>query len=335
MGFFGKTHSLQELERRQKGVLATIIKDWQLYVLLLPMVAFFFLWRYLPMGGILVAFKRYKVTEGVMGSEFAGFYYFRELFFGAGSGEFWRAFRNTFMLNIYGLLFAFPVPIILALLFSEIRSVVYRTAAQTLSYMPNFISEVIITTLIILITSNSHGSVGLVTRVLQALGLISEQTKLMFEPAYFRSVYIVSDIWIKAGYGSIVYFAAIMGIPPSNYEAARVDGATKLDQIRHVTLPGIATTLTIMLILRIGQMLQVGFEKVLLLYNPATYETSDVLATYVFRTGMGGVGGRMAGALATSPSLATAAGLFEALIAMVLVLGANYISRKISDTSVF
>ena len=322
-------------EIKKRGVVQTILKDWQLYILLLPMLAFFFLWRYLPMGGILVAFKRYKVTDGVFGSEFAGFYYFRELFFGAGSGEFWRSFRNTFMLNVYGLLFAFPVPIILALLFSEIRNVYYRTAAQTLSYLPNFISEVIITTLIILLTANSHGTVGIVTRVLQGLGLIGDGTKLLYEPGYFRSVYIVSDVWIKAGYGSIVYFAAIMGIPPSNYEAARVDGATKLDQIRHVTIPGISSTLTIMLILRIGQMLKVGFEKVLLLYNPENYETADVLATFAFRTGMGGFGQNTAAEVGVSPSLATAAGLFEALIAMVLVLGANYISRKVSDTSVF
>ncbi|MGD9201333.1 MAG: sugar ABC transporter permease [Chitinispirillia bacterium] len=320
----------QNTATRENHLLKTLRKDWQLYVLLIPIIFFFFTWRYLPMQGILISFKNYKIQDGVMGSDFAGFIYFIELFTGPSSGEFWRAFRNTFMLNVYALLFAFPAPIILALLFSEIRNVFYRTSVQTLSYLPNFISNVIITTLIILLTANTHGTVGVVTKLCQFVGLIGEEAQLLYEPVYFRQVFIISDIWVRAGYDSIVYFAAIMGIPPSNYEAARVDGATKLDQIRYITLPGINTTFTIMLILRIGQMLQVAFEKVLLLYNAQTYEIADVLSTYVFRVGVGDFHN-----VAVSPSLATAAGLFESIIGMVLVIGANFISRKISDTSVF
>jgi len=314
----------------------TLKKDWPLYVLLIPIVVFFVLWRYKPMAGVLVAFKKYKVLDGVLGSEFSGFYYIKELMFGSASREFWRALRNTFLINIYGILFGFPAPIILALLFSEIKNVFYRSVTQTFSYLPKFISEVIITTLIAMLVSNSHGQVGIVTQFLQFIGAIGPDSKLLYEPGYFRALYIISDIWVGAGYGSIVYFAAIMGIPPSNYEAARIDGASKFDQIRYVTIPGISTTLTIMLILRIGRMLAVGFEKVVLLYNESIYETADVLQTFIYRMGMGGMGtGAAASANTVNPSIATAAGLFNSLVAMVLVIGANYISRKISETSLF
>lgn len=304
-----------------------IKRDWPLYALLIPIILFFLFWKYKPMGGVLVAFKRYKVIDGVMGSDFSGFYYINELMFGSASREFWRALRNTFMINIYGILFGFPAPIILALLFSEIKNVVFRSITQTFAYLPKFISEVIITTLIAMLVSNSHGQVGVVTQFLQIVGIIGPDSKLLYEPGYFRAIYIVSDIWVNAGYGSIVYFAAIMAIPPSNYEAARVDGASKFDQIRYVTIPGMASTLTIMLILRIGNMLAIGFEKVFLLYNDNIYETADVLETFIYRLGMG--------ENAVNPSIATAAGLFNSLIAMVLVLGANYISRRISETSLF
>lgn len=320
---------MKDLQKTSKfhGYWNALKRDWALYVLLIPIIVFFVLWRYKPMTGILVAFKKYKVLDGVFGSEFAGFYYIKELMFGNISGEFWRALRNTFMINVYGILFGFPMPIILALFFSEIKNVVYRSFTQTLAYLPKFISEVIITTLIAMLVSNSHGQVGLVTHVLQLLHMIPPEAKLLYEPGYFRAIYVVSDIWVGAGYGSIVYFAAIMGIPPSNYEAAKVDGASKFDQIRYVTLPGIASTVTIMLILRIGRMLAVGFEKVFLLYNESIYETADVLETFVYRLGMG--------ENALNPSIATAAGLFNSLVAMVLVLAANYISRKISETSLF
>jgi len=307
-----------------------IAKDWQLYVLLIPIIVFFILWRYKPMYGVLIAFKRYKVQEGINGSEFVGFYYFRELMFGASSMEFWRAFRNTFMINIYGILFGFPVPIILALFYSEIKNVVYRSSVQTLAYLPNFISEVIVTSLIIMLVSNSHGNIGIVTRIMQTFGLLGKDAKLLYDPQYFRAVYVISGIWTGAGYGSIVYFAAIMGIPPTNYEAARVDGASKFDQIRYVTLPGIASTLTIMLILRIGGMLSVGFEKVLLLYSPGVYQTADVISTYVSRVGLG-----LGATGAVNQSLGTAAEMFNSIVAMTLVLGANYIGKRVSETSLF
>ncbi len=323
----GKTQTQVVQSGKFQGYVNTIKKDWALYVLLIPIVIFFALWRYKPMAGVLVAFKRYKVLDGVFGSEFAGFFYLKELMFGSASLEFWRALRNTFMINVYDILFGFPAPIILALFYSEIKHVFYRSITQTLAYLPRFISEVVITTLIAMLVSNSHGQVGLISHFLQLIHLIPPDAKLLYEPGYFRAIYVISDIWSGAGYGSIIYFAAIMGIPPSNYEAARVDGATKFDQIKYVTLPGIASTFTIMLILRIGRMLAVGFERVFLLYNTSIYETADVLETFVYRLGLGDD--------AVNPSIATAAGLFNSLVAMFLVLAANYISRKISETSLF
>lgn len=324
---------LEELERTKwKRYWATIKKDWALYVMVLPILVFFFLVRYLPIGGILVAFKNYIPSIGVGESDFQGFKYFQILLFNEQqSSDFWRAFRNTFSLSMYDLIFGFPIPIMLALFFSEIKSEVYRSITQILSYLPKFISSVVVTTLIwmMLYGGSNNSSPGVIADLLMNIGAIPEGTQMMITAKYFRPIYVISDIWQGAGYGSIVYFAAIMGISPTNYEAARIDGANKLSQIRYVTLPGIGATLTIMIILRIGQILTIGFEKVLLLYNINTYETADVISTYVIRTG------GLLNAGNTSIALGTAADLFNAFISMALVLGANFISRRVSDTSLF
>lgn len=324
---------LEELERTKwKRYWRTIKVDWALYVMILPIIIFFFLIRYLPIGGILVAFKNYIPSLGVQGSDFQGFRYFQILLFNElQSAEFWRAFRNTFSLSLYEMIFGFPIPIILALFFSEIKSDLYRSITQILSYLPKFISSVVITTLIwmMLFGGSANSSPGVLASLFMNLGLVPEGTQMMITAKYFRSIYVVSGIWESAGYGSIVYFAAIMGISPTNYEAARMDGANKLAQIRYVTLPGISATLTIMLILRIGQILTIGFEKVLLLYNTSTYETGDVISTYVIR-----IGGLLA-ATNTNIALGAAADLFNAFISMALVLGANFISRRVSETSLF
>ena len=325
---------LEELERtRWNRYWRTIKKDWALYVMLVPVLAFFFFFNYLPISGILVAFKDYIPSQGVFQSDFNGFYYFNELIFGnaARTTEFWRAFRNTFSLSMYGLLFGFPVPIILALFFSEIKSETYRSVTQILTYLPRFISTVVITTLISLMLygGGDNSSPGIIASFLLNIGVIPQGTQMMIEASYFRSIYIVSGIWEGAGYGSIVYFAAIMGISPTNYEAARIDGANKLAQIRYVTLPGMAPTLTIMLILRIGEILSIGYEKVLLLYNASIYETSDVISTFVI------IAGGLIGSSTAGTSFGAAADMFNAIISMALVLGANFISRRVSETSLF
>lgn len=310
-----------------KDYCAIIIKDWRLYLMLLPIIIFFVLWKYLPMTGLLVAFKDYQSDKGVLGSNFLGFYHIKSLLFGSISGDFWRAFRNTFVISFQGLIFGFPVPIILALFFSEIKSDFYRSVTQILSYLPKFISTVIITTMITMLvrSGSAYNEAGFIARILYKIGLATPENRILYEPQYFRAIYHISGIWQGAGYGSIVYFAAVMAISPTNYEAAKMDGANKLAQIRYVTLPGMASTLTIMLILRIGNILSIGYEKVLLLYNTYTYEVADVISTFVIRYGME----------RGNSGLGSAADMFNSIIAMILVLGANFISRRASDTSLF
>ena len=233
------------------------------------------------------------------------------------------------------MIFGFPMPIILALLFSEVKNQAYRSVLQVLSYLPKFVSAVVVTTLVKLLCSPETSSYngGVVTQLLTTLKLIPEGARLMGDPEYFRAVYQVTGIWEAAGYGSIVYFAAILAVSPTSYEAAKMDGANKWAQIKYVTFPGIASTLTIMLILEIGKLFTVGYEKVYLLYSRDIYETADIVATYVMRYGGMQSGDTITGIL--SNAVAASADLFNAVIAMLLVVGSNMISRKVSDTSLY
>lgn len=308
-----------------------ILKDWRLYVMLLPLVLVFIFWRYLPMYGLTIAFKDYDAANGILGSNFIGLAGFKSLM---SDPMFWKAFRNTFMIAFYGLIFGFPFPIILALLFSEVKNKIYRSALQILSYLPKFVSVVVVTSLVTLLcgAKSSTYEGGALTQFLTSIHLIQEGAGLLNEPQYFRAVYQVSGIWEAAGYGSIVYFAAILSISPTSYEAAKMDGANKWAQIKYVTFPGIASTLTIMLILEMGKLFTVGYEKVYLLYKESTYETADIIATYVMRKG-GMTGSETSDVL--SKSIAASADLFNAIIAMLLVIGSNMIARKVSDTSLY
>ena len=330
---------LEDIERNKwKNYWIQIKKAWPVYVMLVPVILFFFLFRYLPINSVFLAFHEYvDKTQSIFNNDFIGFYAFKKIMFGSGITEsrmFWEAFRNTFTISMYSLLFGFPVPIILAIFFSEIRVAKYRSVVQVLSYLPNFVSTVVITSVIALMFAPSGTGVepGILARLLMNLNMVPAGTNMMKGPEYFRSIYVLSGIWETSGYGSIVYFAAIMAISPTNYEAAKIDGASKLDQIRYITLPGISSTLTIMLILRIGGVLNVGYEKVMLLYQIETYSTADVLSTYVLRLGgliENGPGGHI------SQSFAAAADLFNSIIAMFLVLGSNFISKRVTDTSLF
>ncbi len=325
---------MEYLERNKwKNRLATIISDWRLYLMLLPLVVVFFCWKYLPMYGLIIAFKDYNPVTGITESPFVGLFNFHNLMFGGNSTSFWRAFRNTFVLSFYGLLFGFPFPIILALFFSEIKSNVLRGALQIFTYLPKFISTVVTTTIIAMLLKNGNDDYAMAPGVLSQLFLwlgVPNGAGLLREASAFRAIYHVSGIWEGAGYGSIVYFASIMGISPTNYEAARIDGANKMSQIRYVTLPGMSSTLVIMLILRIGSLLDVGYEKIILLLEAAgnsnaLYETAEVLSTFSYRVGM--VGGQ--------DGVAAASDFFNAIIAMLLVIGSNMISRRVSDTSLY
>ncbi len=317
-----------ELDREQNQlfrVLQIILNDYRLYLLLLPIVIWYGLWFYKPLAGLLIAFKNFQPNLGALGSDFVGFANFETLINGAFAPQFWRAFRNTFVISLYGFIFGFPIPIILALFFSEIVNNFLRNVSQTLSYLPHFLSEVTITGLVLTMLRNSETSTGILSSLLINIGLIEETTKVVQNADYFRPMFIITGIWKEAGYSSIVFFAAIMAISPVLYEAIKVDGGNKLQEIRYVTFPGMAPTLIIMIVLRIGRMLSVGFERVILLYNANTYETADTLATFVLRIGLEG----------GNPAVGAAAGMFDSIIGFGLVVGANFISRQISDTSLW
>jgi putative aldouronate transport system permease protein len=318
----------KELEMRTgrtRSILQAVRKDWRLYVLLLPMVIWFAVWIYKPMGGLLIAFKRFDSTLGVLGSEFKGLDNFFNLIAGVQKVEFWQAFRNTFIISAYSLVFGFPVPIILALLFSEINSEGIRKITQTITYLPHFLSEVTITGIVLMLVYNGVQSTGIVATIFIKNGWIESSASIIQQANFFRPLYIITGIWKESGYNSIVYFAAIMGISPALYEALKVDGGNKFQEIRFVTIPGMAPTLIIMIIMRIGKMLSIGYERVLLLYNANIYVSADVLSTFEQRIGI----------LAGNYGIGSATSLFNSLIAFALVIGANTISRNISKTSLW
>ncbi len=320
-----ETEEIKMREPQAKRIWKAVKKDWRLYVLLLPLVVWFALWAYKPMGGLLIAFKRFDPQFGVWGSEFKGIDNFINLVSGVNKVEFWQAFRNTFIISAYSLIFGFPVPIILALLFAEIGNDTVRKLTQTATYLPHFLSEVTITGIALMLVYSGVRSSGIIASLFQHLGLIEPGMSMMQKSNYFRPLYIMAGIWKESGYNSIVYFAAIMGISPSLYEALKVDGGNKFQEIRFITFPGMAPTLIIMIIMRIGSMLTIGYERVLLLYNANIYVTADVLSTFEQRIGI----------LAGNYGIGAAVSLFNSLIAFALVIGANTISRSISETSLW
>ena len=312
----------------------TILKDWRLYLMLIPMLLVFLFWRYFPMYELLSCFKVNDNTLDVADQLYSGFSYFKMLFSGETSLslDFWRAFRNTFLLSFYGLLFGFPMPIIIALFFNEIKSNVVRSVYQVITYLPKFISTVVMTSLIAMLVRQPSADMGIemgiISQMLVKIGAITAETGrlgLLNNPDYFRAIYQISGIWETAGYDSIVFFAAIIAISPTSYEAAQIDGAGKMAQMRYVVLPSILSTIVIMLITRIGSLLNIGYEKVLLLYNYQTYVTADVVSTFAQRYG---IGDGMTG-------LASAAEMLNNIVGMLLVISANTIARKASDVSLY
>ena len=324
-----------EVEKNHwKNVGLTILKDWRIYLMLIPMLLVFLFWRYFPMYELLGCFKVQDSTLPVADQLYAGFSYFKMLFVGNGSlsTEFWQAFRNTFLLSFYGLCFGFPMPIIIALFFNEIRSDIARSIYQVITYLPKFMSTVVMTSLVTMLVRQSSPlagmEMGVISRMLVSLGLIGSEVGnagLLNNPDFFRGIYQISGIWEGAGYDSIVFFAAIIAISPTSYEAAQIDGAGKMAQMKYVVLPSILSTVVIMLITRIGSLLNVGYEKVLLLYNPNTYVTADVVSTFAQRYGIAdGLTG-----------IASSAEMLNNVMGMLLVIAANTIARKASDVSLY
>lgn len=292
-------------------------REWQLYLLLLPTIAWLLLFLYKPMYGLQIAFKDYSVFRGIDGSPWIGFEHFQTLF---NNDQFIRAIRNTLIISGYSLLVGFPVPILLALMFNEVLSQFFKKTAQTVVYLPHFISSVIIAGIVITAFSPSA---GIVNTVLEWFGM--DPIYFLTRPEWFRPIFIGTGIWQEAGFQSIVYLAAIAGISPTLYESAVVDGASRWQMMWKITVPSILPTIIIMLIIRIGNILEVSFEMIILLYQPATYETADVVNTFIYRQGI--QGGQY--------DLAAAAGLFNAVVAFFLVISANAISRRYSRTSLW
>ncbi|MGJ9372445.1 ABC transporter permease [Nesterenkonia sp. CF4.4] len=290
--------------------------DWRLYTLLILPVLFLLIFRYLPMAGNVIAFRRFRPGSSIFGDEWVGMHYI-EMFI--QDPTFWRVFWNTIILGTLTLAICFPLPIVLALMFNELRSNKFKRIAQSISYLPHFMSIVIVAGMVLQLTSVN----GTINQVISSFG--GETTPFMQIPDWFRTVYVTSEVWQTVGWGTILYLAALTTIDPQLYEAARIDGANRWKQMWHVTIPGITPTMIVLLILNVGTFMAVGFEKVLLLYNPLIYETADIIATYVYRVGI----------TSSNFSYAAAIGLFEALIGLVLILSANGIARKLGGNSLW
>ena len=297
-----------------------LVKDIRMhkgaYLIVLPVVVFYILFHYKPMYGLIIAFKNYSPAKGIMGSSWAGFKHFEDFL---TNPYFWRLMRNTLTISLSNLIFSFPAPIILALLLNEIKNKAFLRGSQMIMYIPHFISLVVICGMIINFTDID----GVINDLLNVFGI--ERKAYLNYPQYFVPIYVISDIWQGIGWNSIIYMAALTGIDTSLYEAATIDGAGRWKQTLHVTIPGILPTIIIMLLMRIGNLLSVGYEKVILLYNPLTYETADIISTYVYRKGL----------LEQNYSFSTAVGLFNSIISFILLIAANTLSKRCGEGSLW
>ncbi|SDZ95001.1 putative aldouronate transport system permease protein [Lachnospiraceae bacterium NK3A20] len=292
-------------------------KYWQLYAMMLIPIIYYIIFRYVPMLGNIIAFRRYRAGSSILGDEWSGFKYFRQFIH---DSNFWRSFRNTLLLNGKYLLISFPVTIIFALLLNEIKNMKFKKFVQTITYLPHFISIVIVAGMIRELLSTS----GPINNAIVASG--GEAIQFISLPQWFTTIFVASGIWQGLGWNTILYLAAMSGINPELYEAASLDGAGRFKQALHVTIPGILPTIMTLLILNIGSLCgSVAFEKVMLLYQPTTYETADIIATYVYRMGLG----------SGNYSYATAVGLFQGIINVVLLTAANVFSKRTTGSSLY
>ncbi|TLS38380.1 ABC transporter permease [Pseudalkalibacillus caeni] len=286
------------------------------YLMLVPVVLYYLIFHYWPMIGIVIAFQDYIPGVGFFESSWVGLKHFTEFF---NSYYFWRLIKNTFLINFWLLIFGFPAPIILALLLNEVRNRIFKRSVQTITYIPHFISLVVVVGIIKDFTATD----GMINQLRDLMGAGS--IPFLQFPEYFRTIYVSSEVWQTIGWSSIIYFAALSNVNPNLYEAAEIDGAGRFRKMWHITLPAIRPTIVIILILTLGNLLSTGFEKILLLYQPLTYETADVISTYVYRKGIEH----------SAFSFATAVGLFNTMVNFTLLIIANAISRRISDNSLW
>jgi putative aldouronate transport system permease protein len=313
------TNSRPPSHRRnwQRDARTSFRRHWQLYLVIIPPLLYFLIFKYIPMANAVIAFKDYNIIKGIWGSPWAGLKHF-ELFF--ENPVFWTLVKNTFYLSLYALLVGFPIPIFLAVCLNEIGHAFFRRTVQLVTYAPYFISTVVMVSMIILLLSPR---LGIANRMLAAIGM--EQVNFLGKPGLFRSIYVWSDVWQNSGYAAIIYLAALAGIDPTLYEVARVDGASRIQKIFNIDLPGIMPAALIILILSVGNLMAVGFEKTFLLQNPLNLSQSEVIATYVYKTGL----------LNANFSLATAVGLFNSVINLTLLVLVNGIIRRIAGTGLW
>ncbi|WP_241680247.1 ABC transporter permease [Metabacillus mangrovi] len=295
----------------------SLIRDRYLYLMLVPFILWYLIFQYKPMAGLQIAFKDYSLFKGIAESPWVGFENFIRFF---ESEYFIRTLTNTVLISIYGLVFGFPAPILLAILINEVKNKVFKSTVQTLTYLPHFISIVVITGII---TNMLAPTNGLVNLLIERLG--GEKTYFLTESEYFRTIFTSMNIWKDVGFNAIIYLAAIAGINPALYEAAKMDGANRWRQMWHVTIPGILPTIIILFLIQIGAFLEVGYEAIILLYQPSTYETADVINTYVYRAGLQG----------GEYEIGAAAGLFNSIVGLILVVTANKLSKKFTENSLW
>ncbi|MET3851658.1 putative aldouronate transport system permease protein [Paenibacillus sp. OAE614] len=304
-------------KKTHKSLWKRIILNWELYLFIAPAFFYFLIFCYGPMYGIQIAFKNFIPTKGITGSPWVGFDHFVRFFH---SYYFWDLLWNTLSISLYSLVVGFPIPIILALAFNEVRNGFFKKLSQTVTYAPHFISMVVMAGMIITFLSPST---GIVTHMIEGLGLKSPD--FLTDPRWFKTMYVFSDVWQSAGWGTIIYLAALSGVDPGLHEAAIIDGASRFQRLRHINIPVLVPTMTILLILNMGSLLGVGFEKILLLQNPLNMSSSDVISTFVYRSGL----------VDAQYSFSTAIGLFNSVINAVLLIVVNQIVRRTSENSLW
>ena len=293
-----------------------IVQNRYLYILAVPILLYFILFKYLPMFGLVIAFKNFNIAKGVFASEWVGFKYFKEFF---SSTYFTRTLTNTLSISILDIVIGFPIPIIFALLLNEINNSGFKKVVQTASYLPHFISIVVVCGMI----NDFFSTDGLITMLITKFG--GQNMAYIGESKYFRSIFVGTNIWQGFGWSSIIYLAALSGIDYQLYEAATIDGAGKWKQVIHITLPGIASTIMIILIMRMGQVLSVGYEKIILLYTPMTYDVADVISSYTYRMGIQN----------SRFGYSAAVGMFQSVINITILFAANTLSKKYTETALF
>jgi putative aldouronate transport system permease protein len=312
----GKPAAVRRVSMRRRAR-RSFARHWTLYLLMAVPLTHLVIFKYIPMANAVIAFKNYNVVLGIWGSEWVGLQHFEALF---DNPVFWDLVQNTFLLSFYAVLAGFPIPIILALALNEIRQGLFKRTVQMVTYAPYFISTVVVVSMIIMILSPR---IGLTSQVFGFFGV--EQPDLMADPDYFRHIYVWSDIWQTAGYSAVIYLAALSGVDPSLYEAARVDGASRLQKIWHVDLPSIMPTAVIILVLAVGNIMAIGFEKAFLLQNPLNLSTAEIIPTYVYKVGL----------INADFSQATAIGLLNSVVNLCLLLFVNFVAKRITGSGVW